>query len=323
MNIAYSTDENYAKHAYVSINSLLDSNECEEYICIYIVDNKISEATKNEFLQLIGKYNRLDKKRDLKFVDFAEFEPYVRDANPCGSISTYGRLFLPTLTEIKKILYIDCDTIVIGRLRELYDTNITEYAVAGVQDIVALKIRKEVGLNYGDRYINAGVSLMNLQYWREHEGTKRCLEFIESYNGKVPFEDQGTINGVFKGHILVVPPRYNVMNSMLDYSAKQISVYLEVENYYSDEEIEDAQENPAIIHFTAGYYTRPWLSKSNHPKAFIYRKYRGKSPWKDEAFLPGGSVSFYSTFNRFLRMHMPLSFYVWSRNVIRKIRGYI
>lgn len=322
MYIAYSTDEKYAKHAYISINSLLDTNKVEEYICFFIVDNKISDATKSVFIDLIQQYNKDGKIRQLKFIDFAEFEPYVRNANPCGSISTYGRLFLPTLQEIDKILYIDCDTVVLGELRGLYEIDLTGYAVGGVQDIVALKIREQVGLKYGDRYINAGVSLMNLKYWRENDGIKRCLDFIEAYDGKVPFEDQGTMNGVFRGHILIVPPKYNVMNTMWDYSGRRISAYMEVENYYCNEEIREAQESPVIVHFTAGFYTRPWLDKSNHPMTPVYREYKQLSPWKDEPLISGGGVSFYSRFNRFLRRHIPCDLYVMIRNLIRKVRGY-
>lgn len=322
MNIAYSTDENYAKHAYISINSLLDSNSEEECIMFYILDNRISDPTKKAFHYLVKEYDTEKTKRQIIFIDFAEFEFYVRNAVPCGSISTYGRLFLPYLEGINKILYIDCDTVVIGRLRELYETDLTGYAVAGVQDIVALRIRKQVGLEYGERYINAGVSLMNLAYWRENDGTNKCLDFIEAYNGNVPFHDQGTINGVFRGHILIVPPKYNVMNSMLDFSGRQISTYMEVENYYSNKDIKDAQKHPAIIHFTAGFYTRPWYTESSHPYAGIYRKYKEKSPWCDESLTSGGAVSFYSKLNRQLRIHVPISLYVRVRTMIRKIRGY-
>ncbi len=321
MKIAYSSDENYAKHAYISLHTLLDNNKQEPNICIYYIDNKLSLTTKKNFEELVEQYNSKENIREIKFIDFLKYEPLVRDAAPCGSISTYGRLFLPELEELDKILYIDCDTICCGSLREFYDTDIDGYAVAGVQDIVGLNRRKEVGLQYGDRYINAGVILMNLKYWRENNGTQICLDFINEHDGKVAFEDQGTINGVFRNKILILPPRYNVMNSMLDYSADKISYFMQVENYYNNDEIMDANKNPIVVHFTAGYYLRPWTLNSNHPKAYIYKDYLARSPWKNETLQKGKSPSFYSKLNRVLRLYMPLKIYKGLRKLVLKIRN--
>ena len=281
MNIAYSTDENYAIHAYISLASLLDNNkEVKEIVC-YLIDNRLSLETRRSFQELMNLYQTEQCVRILKFIDFTQYEKLVIDATPCGSLSTYGRIFLPDLCDADRILYIDCDTLVIGRLDDLYSINLEDYAVAGVQDIVALNIRKQVGLDYGDRYINAGVSLINLDYWRKNNGQKRCLDFINAYDGKVPFEDQGTINGVFRGHIKIVSPKFNMMNPLLDYSGSQIAAYMDIENYYSDAEVKIAKSDIRLVHFTAGYYLRPWFENSNHPYRQIYKDYRAKTPWKD------------------------------------------
>lgn len=321
MNIAYSTDENYAVHAYISLQSLLDHNRDEKEIICYLIDNRMSQETLNSFQTLMNFYQNENCKRILKIIDFIPYEKIVINATPCGSLSTYGRIFLPELQGVDRVLYIDCDTIITGELRELYDEDLTDYAVAGVQDIVAFPIREKVGLRYGDRYINAGVALLNLEYWRNNDGERRCLDFIKAYGGKVPFEDQGTINGVFKGHIKIVSPKFNMMNSLLDYSGSQISVYMDVENYYTDSEITAAKMDIRIVHFTAGYYQRPWYQNSNHPYAKIYLSYRAKSPWRNTPLLD--SMKEISKKERVLhsfRMWCPLAIYRILKKMVKSFR---
>ena len=197
----------------------------------------------------------------------------------------------------------------------------SDIAVGGVQDIVALSRREPVGLQYGDRYINAGVSLINLKYWRENDGEQKCLDFINAFDGKVPFEDQGTINGVFKGHIKIFSPKYNMMNSYLDFSASQISTYMDVENFYSDEEMKEARSDIRIVHFTAGYYLRPWFSESNHPYKDKYLEYRKKSPWKDTALASSPrKLTIKEKLMHCFRKHCPLKIYAALKRIVKRFR---
>ena len=48
MNIVYSADDNYARHAGISIMSLLDNNKISDIINIYIIDNGISEENRKK-----------------------------------------------------------------------------------------------------------------------------------------------------------------------------------------------------------------------------------------------------------------------------------
>ena len=301
MNIVYSTDEKYAVHAYISINSLLVANRSAPVISFYLISNGLSNQTQKLFNTLINSFDGPNNKRNIKIIDFALYIKHVDGAKDCGSLSTYGRLFLQNIHEIEKALYIDCDTLVVGDLTELYELNLNDVAVAGVQDIVSLETRNSVGLLYGDRYINAGVTLFNLNFWRKVNGQKMCLDYLNSCNGDVPFHDQGCINSVFKNNIKIIHPKYNLMNVMLDLSAPKICAFYKIENYYSKDEINEARNDSRIIHFTAGNFIRPWYSNSNHPYSKIYKRYRKISPWKDEK-MPKfkGKKSIYDRFVHFL-----------------------
>lgn len=272
MNIAYATDENYAVHAYISLNSLLETNKEEKEITVYIVANGMTDKTCLHFSRLIDKYNSSNTRRTIEFIPFAPFGKQIEkayDMTEKWNYSTYGRLFLATIPRVDTILFIDCDTVVLGPLHELFEMPLNNVAVAGVQDVESLKTRKAVGLAYGDRYFNAGVSLLNLKYWRDNNSIEQCIEYIKHYGGKVPFEDQGVMNAVFKNNKIILHPKFNVMNVMLIYNAPQISTFYDVENYYNETEIEKAINDVRIVHYTAGAYTRPWYSNSNHPYAHV------------------------------------------------------
>lgn len=279
MNIVYSTDEKYSQHAYISMYSLLESNKIVTKITIFLIANNLTSATIGHFEKLIDCFNNSSHKRFLVIIDFARYLKSIEYAEDNGSLSTYGRLFLPQMIDVEKAIYIDCDTIVLQNLLDFYNINIENYAVAGVMDIVSKNIKIMTGISPDDLYINAGVCLLNLSYWRKVNGTQSCLNYLKSYDGNIPFHDQGCINGVFNKKILIINPKFNLMNVMLDLNSDQIKEFYDLDYYYSDEEIKEGKENPCVIHFTAGDYIRPWYKNSNHPYASIYKKYYKLSPW--------------------------------------------
>ena len=265
MNILYSTDENYVQHLMASIVSLLENNKKEKNLFIYIIDNEISENSKKCINDLSNIYGNVK----FYFVPLKQIcEKFEKkDSYP---ISSYARLFFSKHCTCNKILYIDCDTIINSSLRKLYDTDISNYYVAGVQDNPAYYMIKSIGMNKDDRYINAGVLLINLSKWRKDKLDEKFLEFVTIYNGKVPHHDQGIINGVCKGKILIIEPKYNSMSQFFQFNANQIKKLYGIKKYYTNKEVEEAKNNPVIIHYISKFYNRPWFDDCIHPKKELY-----------------------------------------------------
>jgi hypothetical protein len=42
-----------------------------------------------------------------------------------------------------------------------------------------------------------------------------------------------------------------------------------------------ARNSPAILHFTEGFYNRPWIANSLHPKRSVFHHYHDLTAWKD------------------------------------------
>ena len=132
LDVVYSSDDNYAQHVGVSMLSLFENNKSFGSINIYLIENRISMANKNNLVSICEKYNR-----KLKFIDFYEYSNNL-NLNMEHHISTnaYARLFLPRILEksIDKIIYLDCDSIINSSLSNLWRLDISNYYVAGVCD---------------------------------------------------------------------------------------------------------------------------------------------------------------------------------------------
>ena len=141
MNIALCTDDKYAFPCGVCVTSILENNKNEE--CnIYILTERLSESNIAKFKTLGKTYNqainilRIDSKK------FNELKISNRFPK-----SIYFRFLLPKLIENEnKVLYLDCDIVVTSNLKELWETDITEYACGAVEDQLSDDIRVQNNL---------------------------------------------------------------------------------------------------------------------------------------------------------------------------------
>ena len=202
------------------------------------------------------------------------------------AISAYARLFLSSFIpkDIDKILYVDCDVVFNNDITKLWKKNIAAYSIGGVLDTLPdYKAKELIGLKNNDAYVNSGVLLINLDYWRNNNIEQQFIDFLLYHNGEIHHHDQGIINAVCKNR-LILKPKYNLTSTYLSHPYW----LLEKTNtpFYTQDVVKDAIVKPAIIHFTEGFYNRPWISNSKHPMANVFRKYRNMTLWKNKPYRP-------------------------------------
>lgn len=271
IEIALCPDDNYVMPCGITMVSLLENKKNSE-IRIHIVGSDLAESNKNILQEIARKY-------DTEIVFYAIENKYleqfdiIRDEMKYITASAYSRLFLPNLlpSHLDKVIYLDCDLMVLDSLSEMWNINIEGYSVAGVIDYQFLIPQTYIDLKYSDEYsyINSGVLLMNLKYWRENNTLGRCLEYTQANHENLRFKDQDVINGALHDSILLIPMRYN----MYFYTFRTKINF----GKYEDERNE-ALRNPVIVHFTT--VMKPWFKESNHPMTEQYLTYKALSPWK-------------------------------------------
>jgi lipopolysaccharide biosynthesis glycosyltransferase len=284
LNIVYSANDAYVPYLGISILSLLDNNHNDfKCISIYILGNGISKESIEKLKIISNKYDN----NHLIFVEVKTSE-LLSKTNSNLDLSTFNRLFLGSLIKdnIEKILYIDADTLILGSLKKIWNLNIDNYIVGGVQDLGGYHPINNPGLSVSAKYINAGVLLINFKEWVKIERKFiSCLEKTKDLNRIL--HDQGIINAIVPDdEKLILKPNYNFMTYDMKYYKKRIS-FFKADVYYEKEIIKEAYENPIIIHGT------PWLK--DYPFKDIVKKYEyyvNISPFKYGEIFMGGENPF-------------------------------
>ena len=277
IHIAFCFDENFVMPCGVTLTSILENNKDVE-ITFHVLEVGLTEKSKKELDFTINKYPNAS----LVHYDLDEKMLQSYNFNICNSelytIATYARFFIADFLpeNIDKLLYLDCDIIVAKSLSPLWNIDITGYALAGVPDLNCMYNMRDHNLyevlNFKDSfvYINAGVLLINLKYWREHNLRDKLLDFSIENRDKLFFVDQDVINSVLSESRLFLPTEYNVMDFYY------LNEPIILRNYR--DEVEYAINQPVILHYTGT--KKPWLVTCQHPLKSEFLKYKKKSLWK-------------------------------------------
>lgn len=272
MHIVFCLDNYYVPYCATTIASIINNNQAER-ITFHLFVDEITDANRVMMQKWLGKQDG----KDILFYDLSEddFKDFpVGDAYI--NLTTYFRLVIQDkLPDIDKVIYLDCDTIVNGSLKELWNTEMGDYAVAGVRDRVNDSIRLYNRLRYPihDGYINAGVLLINLKKWRELHVFDRAKEIAKAMPKALKNHDQDIINILFHDSKQILPFRYNLLEYYL-----YVEEWLYLDRKYYPEII-DACKTPAIIHFCMPQ--KPWHYECINPFKELYYKYRKMTPWSE------------------------------------------
>ncbi len=282
MNIVYSSSDSYSEICGISIVSLLENNKDVEHIDIYIIDNGITDENKKKLETTVRNYSR-----NLIFVDSIDLEKITNTSIYVGrwNIGTFFRLYLSTLlpSSVEKVIYIDCDMIVRHSLDTIFNLDMEDCLVAGVDDCRSDLYRVEIGCKPGMVYINNGFMLINLKKWRENKLEEQFTKFIMERKGDLTYMDQAPLNGILgpRNQIYELPAIYNSQRIFFDFSYKQLLKLRKPNHHLTLEEYNAAVQNPIIVHFTPVFIsgTRPWQKKDKHPFTSEYRYYKSISVW--------------------------------------------
>lgn len=278
MNVLYTCDDNYVWIMGISVISLFENNRHIRDLSVILLGECISDYNKSVLENIANKY-----KRKIHIFDVPGFDIPSALMSTRWPLSAFTRLFSGQLLpdSMKKVLYLDCDTIIRGNIDTLdclkFDGNI----LLGVKDCISGKYKENIGLNKKSIYINAGVILFDLVELRKIDVSRAIEIYLNKYLKAINYADQDILNGIFKGKIGELEPVYDVMTINAVYSYEEILQLRRPTNFYSKKELSKAVQNPVIIHYTTNMLVvRPWFLNDNHPLSEEFRKYMDISPWR-------------------------------------------
>lgn len=254
LRVVFCFDENLVAQVQAAAASLLDARGPDEHFEIHCVCTKAAGSIQAPLEQVISRRDPASA-----LVMHCVENPYenayqVRDI----SAGTYLRLALPgLLPEVDRILYMDADVLVRDSLSPLWETPMEGMTLAAVKGAVNLSDKWEWN---SDRpywhllsemkggYINAGVTLLHLAEVRKRRLDERWHELTGE---RFYYQDQDILNITCRGTIAWLSPKYNRLAYLEDQDFDQFVT----EGIYTREEMREALQSPAIIHYAGD---KPW-----------------------------------------------------------------
>lgn len=271
LHILCATDDNYVQHCGVMICSVCQ-NHIGDDLCFHIIINKLKDDSQLKIRTIINNY-----KQEVIFhnIDSIYFSDFKLGSNTYTSPSVYYRLFVTQIitdTSIDRVLYLDCDIVVLKDIATLFSIDMSDYTIAAVRDINQPMYEDQafqISFSYNDRYFNSGVLMINLLNWRKNNIEEQLKEFCKKERN-VYFPDQDALNKVFRGKWLELPPYWNRFNL----------VHYEKLSFKNKRDLLDYIYNPSLVHY-ASPTARPWMNLKYIPFADKYNFYLSLTPWKN------------------------------------------
>lgn len=280
INILYLSDVNYAAFAGTSVVSLFENNKHLDEIVVWLIDDDLGEDNRIKFREAAEQYGR-----EVRFLDMSEG---IRKLQAIGapkyrnSYTTYLKLFAFGLLpeDVHRIFFIDSDSVVTGKLDGVLDFDMQGNAVAAVKDVLCRDYMVSLGFPSEDNWYNMGVMLVDVDAWRRDNCEEKIIESMKKRCAYVAV-DQDLLNTTLHGKITTLPPCYNTTPHHYVYDHKTVMKAFPWVDFYSEEEIKEAQSAPVIRHFERFLGQSPWHLNNLHPFTKDFDYYMSISPWKD------------------------------------------
>jgi lipopolysaccharide biosynthesis glycosyltransferase len=252
--LVLASNERYYPGLYCAVTSALCHLHPTREVELKVLDGGICQRSKDALSRLVERCSKLVGV-ELVTVDDSVF----RDATlgPGQSHMTYCRILLPHLLHVPRVIYLDCDVLVLRDLAQLFDVQSPPGKVlAAARDSETLSlgddsstIAEATHLPAEGAYFNCGVMLMNLDALRRQNFFQRSVEFLNRWSGMYRFWDQSAINFLLHGQIDELPEYWNRASWRFD-----------------------AQQNndlDCVLHYTT---CAPWLGGTRGPAQVLFER---------------------------------------------------
>lgn len=266
IHIALTIDHKFTRFCAVTMVSIMKNNMKQKIQFHIITDDSLSATDKDILLRTahgfhadITFYKVMDEQIDgftLKW-----------ESKRLSKVVFY-RCILPSIlpSSLSRVLYLDCDILVLGNLNELWNTDLDGYALAAVPDSIIVNPKHCTRLHYdiSYNYFNGGVLLFNLDYWRKEFIEKKCKEYYRENAQQIIYNDQDLLNGLLHDKKKLVDMKWNVQEGAF----RKKTAHLYPKQLISE---------PIILHYSS---RKPWQYHCMHPLRSLFFEYQNLTEWK-------------------------------------------
>ena len=277
IHVVYAANDGFVRHLAASLYSLLEKSRDRNQVSVYVLSMGISKENTGKLEEMVKPFSC-----EIQILELGDLNRRFGTEVQAGGfdISIFGRFFVGELLPetVERVLYLDCDTIVLQPLDRLWKTDLKGNILGAVMEpTIYPEVKEQIGLKAEEPYFNSGVLLMDLKAWRAEGVLKKLLDFYSRFQGQLLAGDQDTLNGVLKGQIRAISPRYNFFTNYRYFPYRELVHLSESYRVISEETFEQAVHHPAVVHFMGD--ERPWKAGNLNHYRRAYDIYLEKTPW--------------------------------------------
>ena len=254
VHIMVSLNNKYIYPLIVSITSALINSNINKTTLIYhiLCSKQLRKKNINKLKSLLQIFPT-----NLEMIFYNMGDAFIKFKNQKFSQVTYYRLLSPIFIPLKRIIYLDSDTLIFHDLFEMFQLSFKDNYVLGFLDILSGAV-DYLGLK-SEKYINAGIILINLEKIRKDRKHYELL-YMALNHKNLKHHDQTIINYVLYPNIGILPCKYGIFNYPTLFDIKYI--YLKnIRQNIDLTELEEAVKDPTIMHFVL-CYPKVWFENS-------------------------------------------------------------
>ena len=281
--ICYSINDFFAREAGISLIGFFENNPGYEPEEVFILDFGLRPVNRERLDSIATQYGRRITYLPAKAVTAQVRKVFPHLKGWRGTMAPNAKCFIEEIMPdyVERLLFIDADTVVAGSLAELQHLDMDGAALGVVPASIKKKHLEKCRLKSGNNlYFNSGVLFYNLPVWRSENCHQMIVDMLEK-KINLDWPDQNLLNNAIPERLIKrLPPKFNYVTHY--YHPNQEHYLLRRGDVYTEEEIEEAINRPAIIHYLGGWVmARPWYEgcRSTHQEPYL--RYKALSPWKD------------------------------------------
>ena len=275
--IVFVANDKFINQVSALITSIIINGSKTNLFYFYILNSDITEQNQILLKNHLYQYN---KAYQINFIDMKKYtsneilQKYLNSDTYITPETYYRFYIIQMFAEYKKVLYLDCDMIVVDDISKLYSINIDNYYAAVVEDFAVvnsfIKNRQELYSKYSwNQYLeeklhkkdkicfNAGMLLLNLENLRKDKIEQKLFDFLEQ-ESPLQYQDQDVLNAVFDCKVKFIDEKFNLLQSRFT-------------------------KEPVIVHYIGS--NKPWNSYKANEYFELYWKYLKLTPYWNNQLL--------------------------------------
>lgn len=281
--IFFATNNDYCAYLAVTLQSIKEHISNDAIYDIYILYNKIDTNK----IKLVEKM--ADDNFKITFMDVSEsLEGKHYYGGPAASTkhiseeTFYRMLIAQMMPQFDKVLYLDCDIVVLDDLKKLYEMDIQDKTLGAVYSVEFWNDEGSGTLpsNEEHEWFNAGILIIDLNRYRKMNIAKKCDDIMSTQIFTTV--DQDVLRLACYKDVTYLPYEWNVMWHHLHNGGGGITVV-------NAKAYKNAVEKPRIIHYSSGI--KPWKLPEAELADFFW-KYARRTDFYEEILFKNLQTSF-------------------------------